>query len=342
MISTKNARIEAMVAHQVGNSLREEALQLADMPLDPESYDRYQEKLLGYFFKDLPHGTIFRFSDDQHPVALQIQTLLEEPNALVSTSTALAKRLYDAVFHDKIKSGMFLVVRFQGVTYQDEPVPAIGLFKAETFDYFMDFKPKQGGFKLNLSKGFPIRKMDKGCVFIPDASHPSQWLGLVADRHAEARYWMEGFLGLKPVMNEAIATRQALDLVKKFSEDVLSPENDTPRSEQMAFLQKSASFFETHEEFDVDVFQSEVIQAPELREAFQDYKAAYQEEVPVMEKFKISPEAVRKEHPKFVRSVIKLDKNFHLYVHGNGEMIEKGFDEEKGMSYYKLFFNDES
>ena len=41
-------------------------------------------------------------------------------------------------------------------------------------------------------------------------------------------------------------------------------------------------------------------------------------------------------------SVLKLDKNFHVYIHGKREYIEKGFDEEKGMHFYQLFFEEES
>jgi hypothetical protein len=43
-----------------------------------------------------------------------------------------------------------------------------------------------------------------------------------------------------------------------------------------------------------------------------------------------------------MRSVIKLDKNFHIYVHGGEKMIQKGYDPETGMQYYQIFFNEES
>lgn len=43
-----------------------------------------------------------------------------------------------------------------------------------------------------------------------------------------------------------------------------------------------------------------------------------------------------------MRSVIKLDKNFHIYVHGGEKMIRKGYDAETGMSYYQIFFKEES
>jgi hypothetical protein len=59
------------------------------------------------------------------------------------------------------------------------------------------------------------------------------------------------------------------------------------------------------------------------------------------ENFEISAHAVKRQ-AKIFKSVLKLDKNFHIYIHGNREMIEKGFDEAVGKHYYKLFFDSES
>ena len=56
--------------------------------------------------------------------------------------------------------------------------------------------------------------------------------------------------------------------------------------------------------------------------------------------FEISNTAVKKQS-RFMKSVIKLDRNFHIYVHGNNQYIRKGYDEETGMNYYQLLFNEE-
>ena len=39
---------------------------------------------------------------------------------------------------------------------------------------------------------------------------------------------------------------------------------------------------------------------------------------------------------RYFKSVIKLDSNFHIYVHGKREWIERGFDEEKKLIIIKL------
>ena len=40
-----------------------------------------------------------------------------------------------------------------------------------------------------------------------------------------------------------------------------------------------------------------------------------------------------KKSKRFLRSVIKLDKNFHIYVHSRPDNIERGYDENKGKGY---------
>lgn len=40
-------------------------------------------------------------------------------------------------------------------------------------------------------------------------------------------------------------------------------------------------------------------------------------------------------------TTFKLDENFDVNIHGGELFIERGYDEERGMKYYKLFFNEE-
>ena len=40
-------------------------------------------------------------------------------------------------------------------------------------------------------------------------------------------------------------------------------------------------------------------------------------------------------------TTIKLDKNFDINIHGGEQYIVRGYDEERKMYYYQLFFKDE-
>jgi hypothetical protein len=55
--------------------------------------------------------------------------------------------------------------------------------------------------------------------------------------------------------------------------------------------------------------------------------------------FDISEQAVKKQSRMF-KSVLKLDKNFHVYIHGDRNLIEQGVD-ENGRKFYKIYYEKE-
>ena len=59
----------------------------------------------------------------------------------------------------------------------------------------------------------------------------------------------------------------------------------------------------------------------------------------IADNFTISDSAVIKQS-RVLKSVIKLDKNFDIHVHGNSNLIEQGSD-NKG-KYYKIYYQKES
>ena len=107
---------------------------------------------------------------------------------------------------------------------------------------------------------------------------------------------------------------------------------------------RTIDYFKTNEEFNEDVFKTEVLGGnEEIVRAFDECKENYESErgINVNKEFAISNEVVKQENKRF-RSVIKLDKNFHVYVHGNQAMMQRGYDEEKKLYYYTLYFATES
>lgn len=114
------------------------------------------------------------------------------------------------------------------------------------------------------------------------------------------------------------------------------------KADQVELLNKSVQFFKEKENFSIEEFTDEVIAQLELVETFTKYKEEYQKkhEVEIADNFTISESAVKKQSRAF-KSVIKLDKNFHIYVHGNNQYIKRGYDEKTGMYYYQLFFKEE-
>lgn len=41
-------------------------------------------------------------------------------------------------------------------------------------------------------------------------------------------------------------------------------------------------------------------------------------------------------------ATIKLDRNFEINIHGGDEYMERGYDKEKKLNFYRLFFVNEN
>jgi hypothetical protein len=123
----------------------------------------------------------------------------------------------------------------------------------------------------------------------------------------------------------------------------MDEEFEISKPDKIDLLNRSKKYFKEREHFDIDEFSNEVIGNEQGAESFKKFKTGYEQEfeTEIGDSFKISNEAVKKQSRVF-KSVLKLDKNFHIYIHGNRELIEKGHDEQKNMDYYKVYFREEN
>ena len=162
------------------------------------------------------------------------------------------------------------------------------------------------------------------------------------NKGAEAKYWTDDFLHVKPRKDEYHNTQNVMSLCKNFIKEGLPEELDISKADQVDFLNKAVEYFKENEDFDMSDFKKVVMRKPEVAESFDQYKSEYEfaRELAVLDRFSISEAAVKKQ-ARALKSVIKLDKNFHIYVHGDRDMIEQGTDEE-GRKYYKIYYTQES
>ena len=75
---------------------------------------------------------------------------------------------------------------------------------------------------------------------------------------------------------------------------------------------------------------------------FQKFGQDFQREndVEIMQNFEITSQAVKRQ-ARIFKSVIKLDKNFHIYIHGDRNRIEQGVD-DRGRKFYRIFYDEET
>ena len=117
---------------------------------------------------------------------------------------------------------------------------------------------------------------------------------------------------------------------------------DVSKADKIDFLNRSVDYFKKNETFDKHEFEEEVFGDSNVIESFRKFDQTYRQEneVELADSFEISAQAVKKQARVF-KNVLKLDKNFHIYIHGNREMIEQGVD-ENGRKYYKIYYEEEN
>ena len=114
------------------------------------------------------------------------------------------------------------------------------------------------------------------------------------------------------------------------------------KAEEASVMRRSQDYFKHNEKFDIVEYEERVFKDGKVIEAFQDYKSEYEstKATSLDDRFDISDYAVKK-HARVFKSIIKLDKNFHIYVHGDKNKILKGTDDD-GKKYYILYYEEES
>jgi hypothetical protein len=256
----------------------------------------------------------------------------------------MAKQLYDLSTHPQIKAGDFFVAYFTGLMIENETIEAIGIFKSENKQAFLKVDKNQGEFEVQFQDGININKLDKGCLIL-NIEEKNGYKVCVIDntnKTSEAQYWKNDFLMLKPCNDSFHATKDYLDLCKNYVTKQMPNDFEISKTDQIDLLNRSIKYFKDQDEFNLEEFSRSVIQDPQVIESFNGYKKQYENEheLAFNESFDISDAAVKKQNRVF-KSVLKLDKNFHIYIHGKRDLIEKGVEAD-GRKYYKIYFDEEN
>ncbi len=341
-----NTSLTALSLHYVGNKNAGE--RLFSPPGTMLLTEELASRLCNYYlqkFTTIPQR--YRF---YHPSSLQFNEVynfaaevFDDAQQFEAISAKIAGHLYEKSIHPNIKAGELHVCLFTDCLYNNQPVNGIGIFKTEDKSGFFEVMENDHSFSLQYREGLDINRFDKGCLIF-DVAADTGFEVCIIDRQnkgEEARYWMDEFLGLMQISNEFSQTNEILSITKNYITQQFAEEFQVNKTDQIELLNRSMDYFKSHEVFDKQEFEKEVFHHPDTIQSFRHYETQYLDnnELELEDGFSISEQAVRKQSRVF-KSVLKLDKNFHIYIHGNKEMIERGVDSD-GRKYYKIYYENE-
>lgn len=347
MTGIESVRLQEVIIHKVGNPTRGEVLKLSENPLTLND-GTVNQLLTKYFLGAFNENELYHFTHltdiGLNEVYNYVKAIFKKPSQLVKQSITLAQFLYSKSTHVKVKEGELYVVRFDDVHYNGEYIQAVGIFKSESKETFLKVFEHGQSWELVQEEGVNINKLDKGCLVFNTEEADGYRVCVIdnTNKQADAQYWVNDFLQVQPCADSYNNTDKYLSLCKNFITKEYGDKFDIDKSEQLDMLNRSIDYFKTKEQFSLKEFSEEVIHHPEVMESFMEYKENFEKakNYEIEDEFDIHLSAVKKQEKVF-KSVLKLDKNFHIYIHGRRDLIEKGIDEKTGRKYYKIYFDEE-
>lgn len=281
-------------------------------------------------------GATWEFRQEGGNELYTIAKELEADGNFVIGSVNIGKHLRNVSTHPNIKDGDLFVIKFADILYNGNLCEALGIYKVENKEVFVENTFSGTKAELRFRRGISGRKLDKGCLIL---FTPGTYTVFTIDNvHVDTEYWKNDFLNVKLKQDPINNTSKLLTLTKSFITESLPEQFEIEKADQIDLLNRSKNYFKNKEEFTMREFEDEVLQDKQVIDAFQSYDKG--ELFGINRGFEISQQAVKRQ-AKIFKSVLKLDRNFHVYIHGNRELIERGED-ENGRKFYKLYYKEES
>ncbi|NAS32668.1 nucleoid-associated protein [Flavobacteriaceae bacterium R38] len=349
MINLYPTQIESLSIHTVGNKSRNESVFLSEEPY--QLNDELTAVLKEYFFKPFreKEENYFRFSHETDLEFNTLYTIISEifinPETIHQHSKKITAHLFEQSQHPHIKNGEVYITYLNDAVLDNEKIDAIGIFKSELKNDFLQFREKEQNIEILLEQGININKLDKGCIIFNTNKEEGYKILSVDSNRYDAKYWLEDFLAVEALTDEIFFTKKYLKFCQNFAKDVVLPAED--KKEEVMFMNRAVNHFAKNDNFEETSFLNEVIENPDLIPEFKHYKVEKGPKYSIedVSEFPIANKAVSDARKK-IKNTIQLDTNIQIKMdfinpESADKFVEKGWDEEKQMYYYLVYFNKE-
>jgi len=349
MISRKNASISKFIIHKVGNKFNSTKNAFSEniVNFDEASYDLMLPFLLKPFSNEVQSYRFNHHADVRlNEINNYTDQIFNEDGSFIDSSKNIVKHLFEQSNSAQIKTGDVLIVLFEGVEFNEITTNAIGIFKIENKVNFFQTYLENKSYDVLVQKGINSKKVDKGCLILNQSDTEGRIILSTDNNNYDAQYWANHFLNIKYADDANQHTKNYIELCKEFSNDVLKVSYG--EQERNTFLSKTVDFFKENEIVNIEIFKDDVFEEEKHKGLFDDYKKEFEGEqnILIRNQFDVAEAVVKKEKRK-IKTEIKLDTNIQIKLdidapEASSDYLERGYDDEKKMHYYKVFFNAES
>lgn len=331
--------ISNMSIHQIGPESDFIRFSEESVKLKPEDNTRLAEVLLKGFNLDARYQFSEAGQDQDKVIKNHVEGFFNQTGSFHELSIEIAKAWIGMQPENLIFREM-IVCEFMNLILDGEEKTGIGIFLTNSRENFLMIQKTSDVFTITLNEGVNLKKLSDCALLIPGTGNLSTGIFFKQNMYDfESNHLADHFLRTKPVSNNFYQTSHQLNILKAYVDHELEDEEPLEKMDKMS---RSMEYFKHNDHFDQKDFESAIFDKAEHKAAFERFRHQYAEDkdLQIQDEFEIAPNAVKKKF-HYVRSVIKLDKNFHIYVHGNRQNIIRGYDPERGKHFYQLYFDEE-
>ena len=343
MIDFNETIINNIITHKIGGENGLSVINTKEFYLDDnEIYDDTLKKIFIKPFNSVIETYEFNHHIDvEHNVLYKLSRKIYENENFTKISVDIHSHLQNASKHPNIKDGDLFIIKYDNLKYMNQYYSGLGIYKIENKENFIETTTNYSDdVSIDFRKGIGSKKPDKACLII-FTEEPFTVL-ILDNAKFETDYWHNDFINVKLKNDYINNTNQFLNITKSFITEKIPEEYELSKADQIDLLNKSVEYFKNHDSFEKEEFEESVFNDSDVINSFRAFDTEYQQvnNIEYENNFEISKQAVKKQ-ARIFKSVLKLDKNFHIYIHGDKNLIESGIDND-GRKYYKIYYEEES
>ena len=338
-------KVSKMVVHHVGCKAKGDGVEFGGNLIPVEDLEPDIKKMVSKSFdvNDLYHF-YFESTVELNPVYSFVKTMFHDDNTFLQQSKYIAKILYECSTHPKIKDGELSVFYLQGCELEGEKFDAVLIVKSETRQQLLQVNRNDDGVTAKKTSGISLSKVEKGCLIFAKDEQQGYQIAIVDNtkKQGDSKYWRDSFLHIKSYNCPKHQTASLVEVCNEFINTTVAQTDRLSKVDKAMLSVRAKQVLQENETLSVKDFTEEVFQDYILESKFNDYvsERGLDDQIHQDGIINIDRTAIKKSKTKV--ETIKLDSNFDLRIYGGQDRIIKGYDEDAGLYYYQLYFEEES
>lgn len=334
----KEAYIDKIICHHFSIDRQKCLVNHKEMDMDKLEQDIMRDFFIKPFTREKNEYSFVHAIDLKYNVVYNTVIDIYHGGDFIANSVSLFKHLDSVSTAPTIKNGDIFIVKIEDVVVDDSYCDAIGIFKIETKNEFIETTiDTEGNFNISVKQGYTPQKIDKACLIVFTEDMPTC---LIIDKSKDSKFWRQDFLGMTTKATPYSQAKALMGLMEDFVKERLSKETKISKSDKIEIVNKYADIVYKSEHVNLYDLEKEVFKSKEILDMFEDYRKIYEEResIKIGDSFLVDKKALT--ISKKTRK-IKLDDTVELFLMKTGNFIERGFDDNRGLNYYKIFFAKE-